>query len=480
MKSWIADQFVCSKVMWLLMIHDFPHSFGLALEELMTRHHKKWLGLARMAEKNILYRHNSHFGLGFKSMDEIQNRLQLVRWLILKDSDDPKARLVFERRLDLDRKGHLGKGRRSSPCLDANRLDRRRILDGIAGTNNKGKQGVDLYFKSSRPSISAREETINLCKKEYEEKRIRLSLRYEMQTNWVRYSGLDDMERKDLTWKKMLSYQPNLLKWTLNATANTLPSPDNLRRWNQSKDACCGLCGAKHATLNHILAGCSWVNSFELKLPKSSRFKWRHDCVLAVIAKALREKVKSANVGKREILPYSICFVRAKEVPKKKKVPLRREHFLDAATDWMVLADLPAEHKQGRDFIFPQVVALTSYKPDVVIYSLSSKKCIVVELTSPVEENIEHWHKEKHAKYKKELVPNRNKGWTIELCIVEVGAKGWIPPSFTKDVKRCFGLEKNTLSLLVDECSKMARRCSYIIWLNRFNKAFDFWSTSVE
>jgi hypothetical protein len=387
--------------------------------------------------------------------------------------------LVFERRLALDKEGHLGTGRRSSPCLEAYRLDRRRVLDGIAGTNNKGKNGVDLYFKSLGSKISEREKVINLSKEECEDKRTRLALGYEMQTNWVKYTGLDDMERKDLTWKKMLSYQPNLLKFTLNAITNTLPSPDNLRRWNQSKDACCGLCGAKYATLAHILAGCSWVHCVELKMPKSSRFKWRHDCVLATVAKALRDRVQSANEVKRVIRPYPVSFVRAGEIPKK-KVPFRRAHLLDAATDWIVLVDLPSERKDGTEFVFPPFVALTSYKPDVVIYSLKTKTCIVVELTTPIEENVAYWHKEKHRKYTEELLPNRHKDWKIDLCIIEVGAKGWIPPSFTKDIKYFFGMTKRTVSSLADDCSKVARKCSYVIWLNRFNKDFDFWPISAE
>ena len=138
-----------------------------------------------------------------------------------------------------------------------------------------------------------------------------------MQTNWVEYGlrfSLKDLERKDLTWRKLLNYQPNLVSWTLNAQANTLPSPDNLRRWNQARNIECGLCGKVNTTLGHILCGCWWVNKIEMNLPRESRFKWRHDCLLEVVVASVKnrlEEIKDEEVThiKTKVAVKPIVFV---------------------------------------------------------------------------------------------------------------------------------------------------------------------------
>ena len=38
--------------------------------------------------------------------------------------------------------------------------------------------------------------------------------------------------------------------------------------------------------------------------------------------------------------------------------------------------------------MFPPVIVVTAKRPDVTIYSTSEKKCVVIELTVPAEENL--------------------------------------------------------------------------------------------
>ena len=90
----------------------------------------------------------------------------------------------------------------------------------------------------------------------------------------------------------------------------------------------------------------------------------------------------------------------------------------------------------------------------------------------PLEENIEKWHKDKTEKHIKELGDNMQPGWELKFVCGEVGAKGWVPPSFTKDMRNTFGVKKTRVRKLADDCSWVARQCSYVIWLNRDNKEF--------
>ena len=75
----------------------------------------------------------------------------------------------------------------------------------------------------------------------------------------------------------------------------TLPSPDNLKRWNPSTSYCCGLCGTEIATQSHILAGCNWVRMGENKSKFEDRYTWRHNCVLLVLLETLVSQLKDAN-----------------------------------------------------------------------------------------------------------------------------------------------------------------------------------------
>jgi hypothetical protein len=215
-----------------------------------------------------------------------------------------------------------------------------------------------------------------------------------------------------------------------------------------------------------------------MRMPRESRFKWRHDSVLAVMVGAVRTMVDQANTSKPSIRRPSntgIVFVPAgTKVPRRKtkQQPRRRPNVLDQAQDWEVMCDLKSDNAGHSIFIFPQDVVLTSAKPDLVVLSRKLKICIVWELTAPLEENIETRHSSKLDKYIKELSDNVLPGWTLDIVCGEVGAKGWVPPNFTKDLRRLFGFSKSQSVKLADGCSLVARKCSYVIWANRNNRDF--------
>jgi hypothetical protein len=86
-----------------------------------------------------------------------------------------------------------------------------------------------------------------------------------------------------------------------------------------------------------------------------------------------------------------------------------------------------------------------------------------------MEENVEYWHKVKSEKYGKAL--SHLQGWKVFYVIMEIGCRGWIPPRFPTLMRKLGfrGKEPRTLS---DEVQLLARKCSYVIWLNRFHKEF--------
>ena len=60
---------------------------------------------------------------------------------------------------------------------------------------------------------------------------------------------------------------------------------------------------------------------------------------------------------------------------------MRKPLLLEGCSDWQVATDLK------HNFIFPNEIALTAKRPDIVIYSVKPKKVFVIELTVPFEEN---------------------------------------------------------------------------------------------
>ena len=68
--------------------------------------------------------------------------------------------------------------------------------------------------------------------------------------------------------------------------------------------------------------------------------------------------------------------------------------------------------------------------------SLSKKVCIAgPELTVPMEEWIHTWHAKKLDKYQ-ELLDNKGEGWNIMRLVLEVGSRGFIPPSFSSALQK--------------------------------------------
>ena len=69
-----------------------------------------------------------------------------------------------------------------------------------------------------------------------------------------------------------------------------------------------------------------------------------------------------------------------------------------------------------------------------MIWSVTLKKVIMIELTWPVEEGIEVARERKHARYEQLTQDIANAGWVAHLLTIEVGARGYVAYS----AERCF------------------------------------------
>lgn len=290
-----------------------------------------------------------------------------------------------------------------------------------------------------------------------------------MHSVWMNWA--DKSMPFDLSWRNLIwGPGPRVISFVLNATMNTMPTPDLLHLMKISESAKCGLCGADQCTLFHILSNCN-------KSLKDKRYSWRHDSVLATVLQLIVPKLIQHNSTSPSPTFVPIAFVKkgtAQHHVSKHRSPANQKNtksLLDAARDWQLLIDFDC-HKM----LFPVCIVATDERPDIVLWSTSSKIVIMIELTCPAEENFDDAKARKEKRYSKLCDAINEAGWTVFLRTVESGARGFVGHRFRK-VFREIGFSASETTRACKHISTVTSRCSYGIWLQRKSKT---WNSSRE
>ena len=91
---------VCTRMTWPLTINQFPISWvERNLQAIATKYLKKWAGLAKSANPNLLYLSQNCGGLGLPALSSVHKRLQVSRHCQLLTSRDPCVRFIAENNL---------------------------------------------------------------------------------------------------------------------------------------------------------------------------------------------------------------------------------------------------------------------------------------------------------------------------------------------------------------------------------------------
>ena len=191
-------------------------------------------------------------------------------------------------------------------------------------------------------------------------------------------------EKQDIVWQShKYDMKQGTLKFLLNAGLDTLPTVQNLRRWKKSPSNRCNLCRSGIQTTSHILAGC------KVSLDQD-RYTWRHNCLINYC-------VNNTNSDR-------------------------------------VLVLVPGYQAPGGGSNPPEI-AVTALKPDLVFIDKLTKVVSLAELTCPMEEHLEYWHKKKMDKYAHFLtdIP------ASTLTCFEVGNRGFIS---TRNIEEIRTLQK--------------------------------------
>ena len=274
-----------------------------------------------------------------------------------------------------------------------------------------------------------------------------------MQGYWIQWCNF---VKNDYSWKTLLAMPPALLSFSLEATYNTLPCPSNLKRWRLTTESSCFLCNKSVCTSAHILGACNVALS-------QGRFTFRHDSILRELVLAFKDflfQYKPNNTSHHGF----INFVKQGSKPSKssKKV---HSGILNSASDWKLCFDL------GDKLVIPAFLTISTLRPDILLFSILTKKVVIIELTSPCEENMAEWHKVKTEKYHTLCSSIRSNGWSVFFFAIEVGARGFCSES----VRSCLfqlGFNNKLCKKSLKSLSSIALKCSFEIWLCRNSKSW--------
>jgi len=438
-RLWLYSNYLIAKISWWLTVCDCNVGFCKRLDRAVLPFLKKWGGIPKAGNTAILFcGTRSRPGLNARTIVSTWKAMQVVKCRLLQTSEDPRSNFIY---LEQSKKEHASQSQSFAPTV---------ALPSITAiaqqpSSRSLRLGLGAQQDTRHTKLSASHYFAEL------DNHTRLShlKTLQMQGKWAE---LDARSSRDLTWQQLLyGMTDGMLKWCLNAPNNSLPTWDNLRRWSRSTlQAHCSCCRKPNPTLLHVLNACPVALN-------QGRFTWRHDMVLAVIFNACATFVQSIPAPSTNL----ISFVRAGEKCTQQSAN-KMPGILPRATDWVLLQD-----KKNDPAPFPAHIAITSKRPDIVIYSPSLCTVIMIELTCPIEDNIEGAYasskRGRYAELERECIAN---GWSPHLFTVVVGSRGYCAGS-VRDCLLELGLDKAQANKTVTEASRTASRCSYLIYTRR-------------
>lgn len=461
MKCWIYNFVIISKLSWSFTVGGLSVSFARDLHSMVLPYLKRWCGIPkRGANTAILFcGSQNHLGLSLRRTYSVYKAMQVVRRGILKRSKDPVVRHVYY--MELSRQSQWS-GPRFAAALELAAVEAQATDVVVSG------QRAGLGFH--RPSTC--DENRITALKAFTEQDSKAQLEHASRlVVQGKIRSFDSELRRDWQWEHLLSgCTSSMFRFRINSTNDTLPTGANLSRWtSESVQVKCGGCSSMCPTLKHILNGCP-------SFLRQGRYTWRHNRVLEDIVSGIQKKLSDVASHQRAIqlvMPF-ISFVRegqsrlshGHQAPTNICRPLCTG-ILDKASDWCILADgLTPRYR------FPEELAVTNLRPDIVVYSASARVCVLVELTVPMEDRVLQSAVLKTEKYANLCRQIHSNSWECSLYTVEVGSRG----NYTASLALCLkalGLSTNERKSVQRQAAATAQKCSYYIYLKRMERDWD-------
>ena len=132
-----------------------------------------------------------------------------------------------------------------------------------------------------------------------------------------------------------------------------------------------------------------------------------------------------------------------------------------------IYSDLPGCNINGATI--PQDILTVSgegSKPDMVLLNRNEKKITILELTSPLEANIEAAYKRKYQKYTPLKSDLEEKGYSVALVPFEIGSRAHVSKRNKLNLTTVFVSNKikHSVNTMCKEVSKISLLCSFGIF----------------
>jgi len=444
MKLWLYQHYAVQSLAWPFLVYDLSLSFARTLEKIATRFLKKWANIYKRALISCLYRPRSRFGLQLQSIVSFYVRLQINHAHMLKYCPDKNLSSIYA--MNLTKHETFQTVWKPEPLLE--KLEAKVDFE-FKHRGQSDHLGLGHGRYPREPSASDRKDRIlELAAETLLEATTVHDMNKAMQGCFLRF---DDAFPFDLSWARLIGTRnPRLISWVINASTNSVITPDLRHLWGITPNNKCALCPGQ-AHLCHILSGCPVAL-------KQGRYTWRHDSVLCTIEEPLKKHIENQN-QRSPINQTESKSMFVKEGEQKQKGQLfHRPSLLDAASDWHLQTQYT-----GSEQAFPVHICVTDRRPDIVIWSLSAKQCILIELTCPVEENILDARAYKINRYSELKSQIEDNGWTCHLRSIECGARGMVSFSVHRCL-RALGFSYPQSKALCFKLSSCVARCSFAIY----------------
>ena len=440
-KLWVMQHLLIPRIQWSIMIYEIPISNITSLEASVSVFIRKWLGLHKSISNISLYSKNSPCPLQITSLSSVFKSTKANAFLQLRDSKDPLVSCCPSLFC-----GYTWKVEEAVEKAEQ-RIQFNRVLGYVQ--NDRAGLGIrSLKEIPDRSSKDYRKAVSDMIRKQENEDSLAKVVQMSIQGQWSRWQNYIS---NDLSWKVLWALPPNLVSFCIGSTYNTLATPSNQLRWGMLSDNTCKLCQKPNCTITHILSGCY----FSLE---KGRYTYRHDLVLTELVADIENFLEKKGNSTPKII-NTIKFV--KEGTHIKSKPLKSyTGILHLSNDWVLLSDL------NVTLIFPEFIAITSLRPDIVIYSKKPKRVILIELTCLSEENMEERHEAKTKKYAHLVELCKLGGWVCDFFAVEVGARGYCAKTLPATLKS-LGFTNKNCKQICKSVGLVAMKASFWIWLMR-------------
>ena len=244
-KLWIVKNYLLPSKRFFLTVHTLNVSLLHTLDTFVNQYVKKWAGLPKCATNVVIH---SQQGLDIPTIYALYTQYHSVGRSRTRLQGDSRINQVLDHTLARE----AGQTKTHHITTQCEATFREVLhLNTPQGevpqfTGDRAKQLQFAFRKDIQKKVR------NTERKKEQDKQVSHAMTLTLQGH---YLTLAAKEGEDIAWKSnMFNLKSGTLKFLLNSTTDTLPSPANLKRWKKSPNDICKLCRFKETT-NHILNG---------------------------------------------------------------------------------------------------------------------------------------------------------------------------------------------------------------------------------